>query len=161
MIRRHRAEGSMSVSIRARFAMAIFEEIGRFGAALGKAPRNSQAIREMNSLTPELQKMKLADDMPFGQAVAVYGHRAGDVFNIGSAREALDWMLYEWPDGRIHSLKARAARQACVVALDGGDAETARLAFRLAVEEAGNFVGDVDRVYKAGSIAAKPLALSE
>ena len=63
--------------------MSIFEEIGRFGAALRKARRNSRAIREMNALTPELQKMKLPDDKSFGQAVAVYGHRAGDVFNIG------------------------------------------------------------------------------
>jgi Protein of unknown function (DUF982) len=105
----------------------------------------------MNALTPELQKMKLPDDKSFGQAVAVYGHRAGDVFNIGSAREAWDWLLYEWPEGTIDSLKARAARQACVAALDGGDAEVARLAFRLAVEEAGNLIGDVDRVHKGRS----------
>ncbi|WP_353644248.1 DUF982 domain-containing protein [Mesorhizobium sp. WSM2239] len=158
MIRRHRAKGSMSVSIRARFAMPIFDGIGRFGAAPGKAGRNSQAILEMNALSPELQKMKLTDDKSFGQAVAVYGHRAGDVFNIGSAREALDWMLYEWSEGTIDSLKAR---QACVVALDGGDAEIARLAFRRAVEEAGNLIGDVDRVHKPGSKAApKPLPLS-
>ncbi|WP_394892241.1 DUF982 domain-containing protein [Mesorhizobium sp. AaZ16] len=139
------AEDSVSVSIRGRIAMPIFDEIGRFGAALRKARRNSQAIRV---LTPELQKMKLPDDKSFGQAVAVYGDRAGDVFNIGSAREASDWLLYEWPDGTIDSLKARAARQACAAALDGGDAEIARLAFRLAVEEAGNLIGDVDRVHK-------------
>jgi hypothetical protein len=36
--------------------MSIFDEIGRFGAALWKARRNSQAIREMNALPPELQK---------------------------------------------------------------------------------------------------------
>ncbi|WP_353642477.1 DUF982 domain-containing protein [Mesorhizobium sp. WSM2239] len=130
--------------------MPMVDEIGRFGAALAKARRNSQAIREMHALPPELQKMKLPDDKSFGQAVAVYGHRAGDVFNIGSAREASDWLLYEWPDGAIDSLKARAARQACVAALDGGDAEVARLAFRLAVEEAGNLIGDVDRVHKPG-----------
>ncbi len=124
------------------------DEIGRFGAALRKARRNSQAIHEMNALTPELQKMKLPDDKRFGQAVAVYGHRAGDVFNVGSAREALDWLLYEWPDGGLDSLKMRAARRACAAALDGGDAEIARLAFRLAVAEAGNLIGDVDRVRK-------------
>ena len=129
--------------------MPIFDEIGRFGAALRKARRNSQAIREMNALPPELQSMKLPDDKSFGQAVAVYGHRAGDVFNIGSAREASEWLLYEWPDGTIDSLKARAARQACAAALDGGDAEIARLAFRLAAEEAGILIGDVDRVHKA------------
>jgi hypothetical protein len=48
--------------------MPIFDEIGRFGAALRKTRRNSQAIRV---LTPELQKMKLPDDKSFGQAVAV------------------------------------------------------------------------------------------
>ncbi len=132
------------------------DEIGRFGAALRKARRNSQAIHEMNALTPELQKMKLPDDKRFGQAVAVYGHRAGDVFNVGSAREALDWLLYEWPDGGLDSLKMRAARRACAAALDGGDAEIARLAFRLAVAEAGNLIGDVDRVRKG----ADPSCLS-
>jgi hypothetical protein len=131
--------------------MPEFDEIGRFGAALGKPCGNSQAIRQTNALPPELQKMELLDDKSFGQAVAVYGHRAGDVFNVGSAREALDWLLYEWPDDTIDSLKMRAARQACVVALDGGDAEIARLAFRLAVGEAGNLIGDVDRVHKPGS----------
>jgi Protein of unknown function (DUF982) len=136
--------------------MPIFEEIGRFGAALRNPRRNSQAIRDMNALTPELQKIKLSDDTSFGQAVAVYGHRAGDVFNIGSAREALDWLLYEWPDGTFDSPRVRVARQACVVALDGGDAEVARLAFRLAVEEAGNLIGDVDRVHKG----ADPSCLS-
>jgi hypothetical protein len=129
--------------------MPTFDEIGRFGAPLRNARRSGQAIREMNAPTPELQKMKLPDDTPFGQAVAVYGYRAGDVFNIGSAREAMDWLLYEWPEGTIDSLKARAARQACVAALDGGDAEMARLAFRWAAEEAGILIGDVDRVHKA------------
>lgn len=128
--------------------MPMFDEIGCFGAAPKQSRRNSQAISEMNALTPELRKTRLPDDKSFGQAVAVYGHRAGDVFNVGSAREALDWLLYEWPEGTIDSLKARAARQACVAALDGGDSEAARLAFRLAVEEAGNLIGDVDRVYK-------------
>jgi hypothetical protein len=140
--------------------MPIVNEIGRFGAAHRKASRNSQAIREMNALPLELQKMKLPDEKSFGQAVAVYGHRSGDVLNIGSARDALDWMLYEWPDGTIDSLTARAARQACVVALDGGDAEIARLAFRLAVEEAGNLIGDVDHVHKP-DLKAAPNPLHE
>ena len=136
--------------------MPIFDEIERFGASPRQACRNSPAIHEMNALTPELQKMKLPDDKPFGQAVAVYGHRAGDVFNIGSAREALDWLLYEWPDGAVDSLKVRAARKACVAALDGGDAEVARLAFRLAVEEAGNLIGDVDSVHKRAALIHHP-----
>jgi hypothetical protein len=112
--------------------MPIFDKIERFGATLRKT---------------ELQKVELPDNK-FGQAVAVYGHRTGDVFNIGSAREALDWMLYEWPERTSDSPKARAAWHACVAALDGGDSEIARLAFRQAVEEAGNLIGDVDRIYK-------------
>jgi hypothetical protein len=150
------ARAPVSWGIRGRFAMPVFDEIGRFGAALRKTRRNSQAIRQKNALLPELQKMKLPDDKSFDQAVAVYGHRADDVFNIGSAREALDWLLYEWPDGAIDSLEVRAARQACIVALDGGDAEVARLAFRLAVEEAGNLIGDVDSVHKRAALIHHP-----
>jgi hypothetical protein len=131
--------------------MPIFDEIGHFGVPRRNARRSGQAIREMNALTAELQKMKLPDDKPFGQAVAVYGNRAGDVFNIGSAREASEWLLFEWPEGTIGNLKVRAAWQACVAALDGGDAEVARLAFRMAVAEAGYLIGDVDRVHKPGS----------
>jgi hypothetical protein len=36
--------------------MSIFDGIGRFGASLRKARRNSQAIRDMNALPPDLQK---------------------------------------------------------------------------------------------------------
>ena len=36
--------------------MSMFDDIGRFGAALRNARRNRIAIREMNSLPPELQK---------------------------------------------------------------------------------------------------------
>ena len=36
--------------------MSIFDEIGRYGAALRKASRNRNAIREMNALPPELQR---------------------------------------------------------------------------------------------------------
>jgi hypothetical protein len=130
--------------------MPIFDEIGRFGAALRKTRRNSQAIRV---LTPELQKMKLPDDKSFGQAVAVYGYRVGDVFNIGSAREALDWLLYEWPEETIDSWKVRAARQACLAALEGvGETADARLAFRMAAEHAGILIGDVDRVPQPGKV---------
>jgi hypothetical protein len=45
----------------------------------------------------------------------------------------------------MSSISAARARPA----LDGGDAEIARLAFRRAVEEAGNLIGDVDRVHKS------------
>jgi Protein of unknown function (DUF982) len=129
--------------------MSIFDEIGRFGAALRKTRRNSQAIRVLT----ELQKMKLPDDKSFGHAVAVYGHRVGDVFNINSAREALDWLLYEWPEETIDSWKARAAHQACLAALEGvSETADARLAFRMAAEHAGILIGDVDRVPQPGKI---------
>ncbi|MDQ6432996.1 hypothetical protein RB623_02870 [Mesorhizobium sp. LHD-90] len=36
--------------------MSIFNNIGRFGAALRMARRNRLAMREMNALPPELQK---------------------------------------------------------------------------------------------------------
>ncbi len=36
--------------------MSMFDDIGRFGAALRNARRNRIAIREMNSLPPELQR---------------------------------------------------------------------------------------------------------
>jgi hypothetical protein len=111
-----------------RSAMPIFHDVEGFGAALVKARRN-------------------VEDGVFGQAVAVFGYRTGDVRNIGSAREAAEWLLHELPDGS-RDMKARAARQACIVALEGGDAEIARLAFRSAVKEAGSLIGDVDRVYK-------------
>jgi hypothetical protein len=126
--------------------MFIVDEIEHFGESHRKARRNSRAILETNALPSELQKME--PDGKFSQAVAVYGDRAGDVRNIGSAREASDWMLYEWPGRRSDSPKARAAWHACGAALDGGGSEIARLAFRQAVEEAGNLIGDVDRIYK-------------
>ena len=53
--------------------MPIFDEIGRFGAALRKARRNSQAIREMNALPPELQK-----DIGWP---ATHGSRSGTLFH--------------------------------------------------------------------------------
>ena len=36
--------------------MSIFDDISRFGAALRNARRHRMAIREMNSMPPELQK---------------------------------------------------------------------------------------------------------
>jgi hypothetical protein len=48
-----------------------------------------------------------------------------------SAREAAEWLLYEWPEDAIESPKARAARQTCLDALEGvGDTADARQAFR-------------------------------
>jgi hypothetical protein len=87
------------------------------------------------------------EDKPFGQAVKVHGERAGKVQNISSAREAAEWLLHKWPTGTIDSLKARAARRACLAALeDQAPAEEARLAFRVAAEEAGILIGDERRL---------------
>lgn len=100
--------------------------------------------------------MALLTDKPFDQAVCVHGRRAGDVRNISSAREAAEWLLYEWPEAMIDSSKARAARQACLNAIEG-TAETvdARQAFRGAAAEAGILIGDVDRVPKPGKVVKR------
>jgi hypothetical protein len=84
-----------------------------------------------------------SEDKPFDQAVCVYGYRAGDVHNIGSAREAAEWLLYEWPTEKIDTARACAARMACLEALEGQrEAAVARQAFREAAEEAGILIGD-------------------
>jgi hypothetical protein len=94
-----------------------------------------------------MASMSTLEDRPFDQGVCVHGLRAGDVCNISSAREAAEWLMYEWPAATKNSDKARAARQACLAALEGaGETEDARLAFRAAAKEAGIFIGDVDRV---------------
>jgi hypothetical protein len=83
------------------------------------------------------------EDKPFDQAVCVHGHRAGDVRNIGSAREAAEWLLCEWPTETIDSFKARAARRACLNALEGVvETADARDALCVAAEEAGMLIGD-------------------
>jgi hypothetical protein len=91
--------------------------------------------------------MATLDDKPFDQAVRVHGRRAGQVRNIGSAREAAEWLLYEWPTHTIDTARARAARKACLEVLEGQRAAAAaRQAFREAAEEAGILIGDVVRV---------------
>jgi hypothetical protein len=86
----------------------------------------------------------------------VHGRRAGQVRNIGSAREAAEWLLYEWPAESIESWKARDARQACLAALEGaGETADARLAFRMAAEDAGILIGDVDRIPKPGKVVKR------
>jgi hypothetical protein len=97
-----------------------------------------------------------SEDKPFDQAVCVQRRRAGDIRNIGSAREAAEWLLYEWPEATIDSFKARAARQACLNALEGvGETADARQAFREAAAEAGILIGDVNRVPKPGKIVKR------
>jgi hypothetical protein len=96
--------------------------------------------------------MATLDDKLFDQAVCVHGMRAGQVQNIGSVREAAEWLLYEWPSD-IDTAKARAARKACLEVLKGeSEAATARQAFRAAAAEAGVLIGDVDRVPKPGKV---------
>jgi Protein of unknown function (DUF982) len=95
------------------------------------------------------------DDKPFDQAVRVHGRRAGQVRNIGSAREAAEWLLYEWPQ-KIDTDRARAARKACLEVLQGQrKAAAARQAFREAAAEAGILIGDVDRVPKPGKVVKR------
>jgi hypothetical protein len=85
------------------------------------------------------------DDRPFDQAVKVHGARAGQVQHIGSARRAAEWLLFEWPM-KIDTAKARAARKACLEAMQGQrKAAAARKAFRDAAEEAGILIGDDNR----------------
>jgi hypothetical protein len=75
--------------------------------------------------------MATLDDKPFDQAVRVHGARAGQVRNISSAREAAEWLLYEWPTQTIDTARARAARKACLEVLEGQrKAAIARQAFR-------------------------------
>jgi hypothetical protein len=52
------ASGMSSVSCNPQqeMVMSIFDDISRFGAALRNARRHRMAIREMNSMPPELQK---------------------------------------------------------------------------------------------------------
>jgi hypothetical protein len=86
--------------------------------------------------------MATPEDKPFDQAVRVHGRRAGQVRNISSAREAAEWLLYEWPQ-KIDTDRARAARKACLEVLEGQrKAAAARQAFREAAEEAGILIGD-------------------
>jgi hypothetical protein len=100
--------------------------------------------------------MATVKDKPFDRAVCVHGARARQVQNVGSAREAAEWLLCEWPEATRDSLKARAARQACLNALQGiGESDDARQAFREAAAEAGILIGDVDRVPKPGKIVKR------
>jgi hypothetical protein len=94
--------------------------------------------------------MATLDDKPFDQAVQVHGRRAGQIRNIGSAREAAEWLLYEWPQNNDTD-RARAARKACLEVLQGQrEAAAARQAFRAAAAEAGILIGDVDRMRLPG-----------
>jgi hypothetical protein len=47
--------------------------------------------------------MATLKDKPFDRAVCLHGERAGQVQNIGSAREAAEWLLYECRSHQQHS----------------------------------------------------------
>jgi hypothetical protein len=86
--------------------------------------------------------MGTLDDKPFGQAVKVHGTRAGQVQHISNARQAYEWLLFDWPS-KVDTDRARAARKTCLDALEGQrKAAAARKAFREAAEEAGILIGD-------------------
>jgi hypothetical protein len=90
--------------------------------------------------------------MPFDEYVTIKAPR-GQRHNISSARQAAVWLLYEWPTETADTAKARAAREACLDALeDKTKVAAARQAFREAAEEAGILLGDVNRVPKPGKV---------
>jgi hypothetical protein len=86
--------------------------------------------------------MARLDDRPFNEFVTVKAPR-GQRQDISSARQAAEWLLFRWPK-EIDTVKARAARKACLEALEGQrEAAAARKAFREAAEEAGILIGAV------------------
>jgi hypothetical protein len=88
--------------------------------------------------------MARLEDRPFNEFVTVKAPR-GQRQNISSARQAAEWLLFRWPK-EIDTAKARAARKACLDALEGQrEAAAARQAFRAAAEEAGILIGDERR----------------
>jgi hypothetical protein len=98
--------------------------------------------------------MARLEDKPFNEYVTVKTPRGGRD-NISSARQAAEWLLYKWPS-EIDTAKARAARRACLAALEGQrEAAAARKAFREAAEEVGILIGDVDRVPKPGKVVKR------
>jgi hypothetical protein len=98
--------------------------------------------------------MARLDDRPFNEFVTVKAPR-GQRQNVSSARQAAEWLLFRWPK-EIDTAKARAARKACLDALEGQrKAAAAREAFREAAEEAGILIGDVDRVPMPNRIKRK------
>ena len=79
----------------------------------------------------------------FDQTVPVMLRR-GRIHMVGSAREAAEKLLFEWP-GDMQAAKHRAARAACLRALEGlGEARKARRAFEAAAKDAG-ILADVKR----------------
>jgi hypothetical protein len=89
--------------------------------------------------------MARLEDRPFNEFVTVKAPR-GQRQNISSARQAAEWLHFRWPK-EIDTAKARAARKACLDALEGQrEAAAARKAFREAAEEAGILIADTVRV---------------
>jgi hypothetical protein len=97
--------------------------------------------------------MGTLEDKPFEYVTIKAGR--GQRQNISSARQASEWLLYKWPTEEDTD-KAWRARKACLEALQGkGETAAAREAFRVAAEEAGILIGDVDRVPKPGKIVKR------
>jgi hypothetical protein len=76
--------------------------------------------------------------LPF-QHVTIMTGPAGQMLNIASVEEATEFLLQNWPDEK--GRKYKAARQACLDALEGRDtARHARSGFIAAAKEAGIYV---------------------
>ena len=74
-------------------------------------------------------------DIRFAETVPLFNGKS--IRMVGSAREAAETLLYRWPDGP-ETRKRRAARAACLKALEGaGTAAAARKALVAAAEESG------------------------
>jgi len=78
-------------------------------------------------------------DLRFDDTVPVH-LQPGRIRMIGSVREAAEVLLREWPEGP-ETKKRRAAREACLRALDGtGTAEQARNALESVARAEGHLV---------------------
>lgn len=78
-------------------------------------------------------------DMRFDETVSVQV-RTGRIRSIGSVREAAEVLLTAWPEGP-ETRKRRAAREACLRALEGtGTAAQARRALESVAKDEGYLV---------------------
>ncbi|WP_394891633.1 DUF982 domain-containing protein [Mesorhizobium sp. AaZ16] len=83
------------------------------------------------------------EDRPFDRAVKVHGTCAGQAQHIGSARQASEWLFYQWPAEEDTDKGVAGRAWTCFEALQGKfDPVAARKAFSEAAEEAGILIGD-------------------
>src|SRR5690606_35413216 len=106
---------------------------------------NLTAASALTRVPSASARVMLSDpDKRFDRTVPVH-LRPGRIHMVGSAREAAEKLLFEWPGDR-EAAKHRAARRACLRALEGlADARKARLAFEAAAKDAGILVDGVRR----------------